>query len=42
MRQAVDNVGALDWRLSDGEAAALQEAADRVPRPMLQNIFQTG
>ena len=41
LRQAADNVAAMDWRLSDGEAAALTEAASRVPKPMLQNIFQT-
>jgi len=39
--QAKDNLGALGWRLSAGEVAALEAAADRVPRTMQQNIFQT-
>ncbi|EFN55619.1 hypothetical protein CHLNCDRAFT_23295 [Chlorella variabilis] len=41
LRQATENLGALGWRLSDGEVRALSEAADRVPRVMVQNIFQT-
>lgn len=41
LQQAKENLGALGWRLSDGEMAALEEAADRVPRKMQQNIFQT-
>ena len=41
MGQAQDNCAAMEWRLSDGEVAALTEAADAVPRGMLQNIFQT-
>ena len=39
--QARDNCAAMEWRLSDGEMSALTEAADAVPRGMLQNIFQT-
>ena len=39
--QAKDNLGALGWRLNSGEMAALEAAADRVPRKMQQNIFQT-
>lgn len=39
--QAKQNLGALGWRLSAGEVAALEAAADRVPRAMQQNIFQT-
>lgn len=38
--QAVENAGALGWRLSPGEVAALEQAAQRA-RPMVQNIFQT-
>lgn len=41
LAQARDNLGALGWRMSEGEAAALEAAADRVPRAMQQNIFQT-
>ena len=41
MSQAKDNCAAMEWRLSDGEMSALTEAADAVPRGMLQNIFQT-
>ena len=41
MSQARDNCAAMEWRLSDGEMSALTEAADAVPRGMLQNIFQT-
>ena len=39
--QAKENLGALGWKLSEGERAALEAAADRVPRKMQQNIFQT-
>ena len=41
LTQAEDNLGALGWRLSSGEMAALEEAADAAPRGMIQNIFQT-
>ncbi|KAI7838722.1 hypothetical protein COHA_007518 [Chlorella ohadii] len=41
MAQAKENLGALGWRLSDGEVRALNEAADRVPKAMVQNVFQT-
>ena len=43
LRQARDNLGALGWRLSAGELAALDAAAAAVPRAnrMVQNIFQT-
>jgi hypothetical protein len=39
--QMRENLGALGWRLSAGEVAALEEAADRVPKAMVQNIFAT-
>ena len=41
MQQAEGNLGALGWRLSSDELAAIEEAADAVPRAMIQNIFQT-
>jgi pyridoxine 4-dehydrogenase len=36
-----DNLGALGWRLSAAEVAALDAAADAAPRGMIQNVFQT-
>jgi pyridoxine 4-dehydrogenase len=39
--QAKENLGALGWRLSSGETAALETAAKKAPRQMQQNIFQT-
>lgn len=39
--QAEDNLGALGWRLSDGEVRALSDAADGCDGRMIQNIFQT-
>lgn len=41
LQQAEGNLGALGWRLTSGEQAALAEVADSVPRGMVQNIFQT-
>lgn len=41
LQQAEGNLGSLGWRLDSGEQAALAEAADMVPRGMIQNIFQT-
>ena len=41
MKQAMENVGAIDWRLTDGEVAALEAAAERSGGKMLQNVFQT-
>lgn len=41
MGQLKDNMGAMGWRLSEGEVGALNEAADMVPVQMQQNIFQT-
>ena len=41
LQQAEGNLGSLGWRLDSGEQAALAEAADMVPRSMIQNIFQT-
>eukprot|EP00271_Cylindrocystis_brebissonii_P006973 TRINITY_DN1999_c0_g1_i1.p1 TRINITY_DN1999_c0_g1~~TRINITY_DN1999_c0_g1_i1.p1 ORF type:complete len:400 (-),score=60.30 TRINITY_DN1999_c0_g1_i1:510-1709(-) len=39
--QAKENLGALGWRLSGAEVAELDEMASQVPRPMIQNVFQT-
>ena len=39
--QAEDNLGALGWRLTASEMAALEDAADAAPRGMIQNVFQT-
>lgn len=41
LQQAEDNLGALGWRLSDGEVRALSAAADGCDSRMIQNIFQT-
>lgn len=40
MQQAEEALGALGWRLSSGEVAELEAAADRVPT-IIQNIFAT-
>ncbi len=41
LKQAQDNMGALGWKLSASEIAALEAGADEAPRGMVQNIFQT-
>ncbi len=41
VRQATDNLGALSFKLSGGEVAALEDAARGAPRSMIQNVFQT-
>lgn len=41
LSQARSNLGAMGWSLTPGEVDALTVAADRVQRPMIQNIFQT-
>ena len=41
MRQLDDNIGALGWRLSEGEVAELDAAAEKVGKSTSQNIFQT-
>ncbi|WP_016950478.1 aldo/keto reductase [Anabaena sp. PCC 7108] len=41
VEQAKENIGALGWFLSDGEVIELDNAADRVEKKMVQNIFQT-
>jgi pyridoxine 4-dehydrogenase len=39
--QAEQNLGALGWRLSDGEVWELDQAAAKTDKKMVQNIFQT-
>mmetsp|Transcript_5051 Transcript_5051/g.10000 ORF Transcript_5051/g.10000 Transcript_5051/m.10000 type:complete len:124 (+) Transcript_5051:1-372(+) len=41
LNQAQSNLGALGWRLSDGECRELEKASDMIPKGMTQNIFQT-
>eukprot|EP00287_Rhodomonas_sp_CCMP768_P003981 CAMPEP_0196722558 /NCGR_PEP_ID=MMETSP1091-20130531/4910_1 /TAXON_ID=302021 /ORGANISM="Rhodomonas sp., Strain CCMP768" /LENGTH=341 /DNA_ID=CAMNT_0042064301 /DNA_START=184 /DNA_END=1209 /DNA_ORIENTATION=- len=41
LRQVEENLGAAGWRLSAGEMEALDVAARKVPRELVQNIFQT-
>jgi pyridoxine 4-dehydrogenase len=41
VKQAQENIGALGWWLDAGELAELDQAAARVDKPMVQNIFQT-
>ena len=41
VEQAKTNLGALGWQLEADEIASLDQAADRVDKPMVQNIFQT-
>ena len=41
MRQLDDDLGALGWRLSEGEVAELDAAAEKVGKSTSQNIFQT-
>jgi pyridoxine 4-dehydrogenase len=40
-RQLEDNLGALGWRLSEGEVRALDDAAVAAGKCTSQNIFQT-
>jgi len=41
LAQARDNLGALGWRLSEGECGELEAAAARCRGRMVQNVFQT-
>lgn len=41
LSQAQDNLGALAFKLNGGEVSALDDAAGRLPRTMIQNVFQT-
>lgn len=41
LKQAQENIGALGWRLSEGEIEELDGTAANVDRKMVQNIFQT-
>jgi pyridoxine 4-dehydrogenase len=40
LKQAEEALGALGWRLSAGEVAELEAAADKCPT-IIQNIFAT-
>jgi pyridoxine 4-dehydrogenase len=42
LKQLDENLGALGWRLSEAEVAALDDAAARAGKSTSQNIFQTG
>ena len=39
--QAKQNIGALGWYLDEGEVTELDNAAAKVSKPMVQNIFQS-
>jgi pyridoxine 4-dehydrogenase len=39
--QAAENLGALGWRLEDGEVEELEKIALKLDKKMIQNIFQT-
>ena len=41
LSQLDENLGALGWRLTEGEVAALDDAAARAGKSTSQNIFQT-
>ena len=41
IKQAEENLGAVGWSLSQGAVDELDQAASRVAKPMIQNIFQT-
>ena len=41
LNQAQQNIGALGWRLNDGEIEELDRAAASSDKKMVQNIFQT-
>ena len=39
--QTRENLGALGWKLTREEVRALTEEAERVPKAMVHNVFQT-
>lgn len=41
LKQAEENLGATGWKLSNGAIDELERVARAVPKPMIQNIFQT-
>lgn len=41
LEQAKQNLGAIAWELNTGEIAELDQAATKVSKTMVQNIFQT-
>lgn len=40
-QQALENLGALGWRLNDGEIRELDQIAVKLDQKMIQNVFQT-
>ena len=40
VKQAKENLGAMGWSLSTAEVVALDEAAAKVPKQLVQNSFQ--
>jgi len=42
LRNAQDNIDSLSWSLNSAEVDELSAVADKSPRGMVQNIFQTG
>ncbi|BDA49221.1 probable aldo-keto reductase 2 [Coccomyxa sp. Obi] len=41
LRHATDNIGSLGWSLKQAEVDELSTLADKLPKAMVQNIFQT-
>ena len=41
LRNAQDNINSLSWSLSTAEVDELSAMAEKSPRGMVQNIFQT-
>ncbi|KAK9918860.1 hypothetical protein WJX75_007596 [Coccomyxa subellipsoidea] len=41
LKNAKDNIGSLSWSLKQAEMDELNSLADKVPRAMIQNVFQT-
>lgn len=39
--QARENLGALGWRLTEGEVEGLDVAASKIKKQSVQNIFQS-
>jgi pyridoxine 4-dehydrogenase len=41
VEQAKENLGALNWSLTQAEVEALDRAASKVPKQLVQNSFQS-
>ncbi|GBF79209.1 aldo/keto reductase [Aphanothece sacrum] len=41
VKQMEDNLGAMGWKLNDGEVTELDKVANHLEKKMVQNIFQT-